>query len=183
MANPEHLRILLQDVAAWNAWRCQNEGIRPDLTRANLHGAALHEAVLRGAGLSGAELITTHFFDARLGGANLSRARLAGAVLISADLTSANLSYGTLFETVFGDTNLTDVRGLETCRHYGRSTLDYRTLAKSGPLPLAFLRGCGLKDWEIEATKLYQPGLSPTQINDIVYRIYSLRADPGTGSV
>ena len=148
MANPEHLRILLQDVAAWNAWRCQNEGIRPDLTRANLHGAALHEAVL-----------------------------------ISADLTSANLSYGTLFETVFGDTNLTDVRGLETCRHYGRSTLDYRTLAKSGPLPLAFLRGCGLKDWEIEATKLYQPGLSPTQINDIVYRIYSLRADPGTGSV
>ena len=36
----------------------------------------------------------------------------------------------------------------------------------------------GLNDWEIEATKLYQPGLTPTQISDIVYRIYDLRADP-----
>ena len=36
--------------------------------------------------------------------------------------------------------------GLETCNYFGPSTLDHRTLAKSGPLPLAFLRGCGLPD-------------------------------------
>jgi len=75
-------------------------------------------------------------------------------------------------------TPLTAIQGLENCQHYGPSTLDHRTIAKSGLLPLAFLRGCGLSDWEIEATKLYQPGLTPTQINDIAYRISGLRADP-----
>ena len=70
------------------------------------------------------------------------------------------------------------MRGLETCYHDGPSTLDHRTLWFSGPLPLAFLRGCGLPDWEIEMTKLYKPDLTPTEINDIVYRIYGLRADP-----
>jgi len=70
------------------------------------------------------------------------------------------------------------VQGLETCGHYGPSALDHRTLAKSGPLPLDFLRGCGLSDWEIEATKLYQRDLTPNQINDIIYRIYDLRANP-----
>ena len=34
-----------------------------------------------------------------------------------------------------------------------------------------------MNDWEIEATKLYQSDLIPTQISDIVYRIYDLRAD------
>jgi hypothetical protein len=47
------------------------------------------------------------------------------------------------------------VQGLETCDHYGPSILDYLTLAYSGPLPLAFLRGCGLPDSLIE----YLPSL------------------------
>jgi len=60
---------------------------------------------------------------------------------LGADLTDVRLS-----ETVFSDTDLTAVQGLETCVHRGPSTIDHRTLAKSGPLPLAFLRGCGLPD-------------------------------------
>jgi hypothetical protein len=60
----------------------------------------------------------------------------------------------------------------------GPSTLDHRTLAKSGPLPLAFLRGCGLSDWEIEATKLYDQRLTSSQVTDILYRIHHLRTDP-----
>jgi TIR domain len=45
--------------------------------------------------------------------------------------------------------------GLETCNHYGPSILDPRTLANSGPLPLVFLRGCGLPEALIE----YLPSL------------------------
>jgi hypothetical protein len=60
-----------------------------------------------------------------------------------------------LCDTVFGNTNLTAVQGLGTCRHDGPSILDPRTLAKSGPLPLAFLRGCGVPDSLIE----YLPSL------------------------
>jgi hypothetical protein len=70
------------------------------------------------------------------------------------------------------------VLALETCQHFGPSPLDHRTLARSGPLPLAFLRGCGLNDWEIEVTKLYDSRLTAGQVNDILYRIYPLRTDP-----
>jgi len=49
--------------------------------------------------------------------ADLQRAELRGANLRGANLTGANLSHGVLFETVFANTNLTAVRGLETCRH------------------------------------------------------------------
>jgi len=36
MANPKHVQILQQGVAAWNAWRDQNRNISPDLSEANL---------------------------------------------------------------------------------------------------------------------------------------------------
>jgi hypothetical protein len=79
----------------------------------------------------------------------------AEGIVLDANLTKANLTTARLSETVFGNTNLTDVRGLETCRHHGPSTLDHRTIAKSGPLPLVFLRGCGLPDALID----YLPSL------------------------
>jgi hypothetical protein len=84
-----------------------------------------------GADLTGADLRGVEFTFTRLVGANL----------MGADLTGAFFA-----QTIFGDTNLTAVRGLETCRHAGPSTLDHRTLAKSWPLPPAFLYGCCLPD-------------------------------------
>jgi Pentapeptide repeats (8 copies) len=140
MANQEYLDILKQGVEAWNQWRDRNRDIRPDLSGTYLIGANL-----RGANLS----------DADLSDADLSDANLSGADLTRTDLTGAGISWVYLYDTVFGDTNLTAVQGLETCQHDGPSTLDHRTLAKSGPLPLAFLRGCGLPDRLIE----YLPSL------------------------
>jgi hypothetical protein len=40
--------------------------------------------------------------------------------------------------------------GSPECKHAGPSIVDYQTLKKSGPLPLAFLRGVGLPDNFIE---------------------------------
>jgi len=57
------------------------------------------------------------------------------------------------------------------------SILDHSTLATSGPLPPAFLQGCGLNDWEIEATKLYDQRLTSSQVTDIRYRIHHLHTD------
>jgi hypothetical protein len=142
--------------------------IRPGFSGINLEGAELGWANLMRADLRGADLR----------GANLEGANLWEADLRGANLEGADLSVALLFQTIFGNTNLTAVVGLETCGHYGFSLLDHRTLAKSGLLPLAFLRGCGLNNWEIEATKLYQPGLNSTQIKDIVDRICDLRAKP-----
>jgi hypothetical protein len=68
------------------------------------------------------------------------------AFLSGAHLGGANLTGANLFSTVFVDTNLTDVIGLETCNHDGPSIIDHRTLEQSPPLPLSFLRGVGLPD-------------------------------------
>ena len=125
------------------------------LRRANLHeadfdGAILDGAILDGAILDGAILDGADLREADLRRANLDRAYLGRADFGRADLTGANLSHVEFQETVFGDTDLTAVQGLETCIHYGPSILDYLTLAQSGPLPLAFLRGCGLPEALIE---------------------------------
>jgi hypothetical protein len=38
------------------------------------------------------------------------------------------------------------VIGLETCLHHGPCYIDHRTIEKSGPLPIRFLRGVGLPE-------------------------------------
>jgi hypothetical protein len=145
MANPEHLQILQQGVIVWNRWRDRYRCITPDLTKAHLTKAMLGRADLRRADFTGAYLS-----GADLTGGNFSRATLTGAIFTGATLAGADLSVVLLSETVFSNTSLFAARGLETCQHLGLSTLDHRTLAKSGPLPMAFLRGCGLPDTLID---------------------------------
>jgi uncharacterized protein YjbI with pentapeptide repeats len=111
------------------------------LWEANLRGANLREANLMEANLREANLREAYLRGAHLRGADLSLAFLSGAHLGGANLTGANL-----FSTVFVDTNLTDVIGLETCNHDGPSIIDHRTLERSPSLPLSFLRGVGLPD-------------------------------------
>jgi hypothetical protein len=174
-----------QGVREWNEWRIANSAIRIDLSDADLSGAKLSDASrsdinliganLRGANLSHADLSGAHLEYAILSGANLSGAKLptadlSGAKLICADLSGAILGYtilsgvnlfgaylagAELGETIFADVDLRDVLGLDECVHRGPSIIDHRTLQKSGPLPLAFLRGVGLPDNLIE----YLPSL------------------------
>lgn len=159
-----------------------------DLTGANLSGVALQRAILILADLTCANLTGAELVDAHLGAANLSRAKLCGAdlnaasltgsVLKEADLTGAalsdanlsgtdltrtNLTEATLGGTVFGETNLSSVIGLDSCEHLGPSPVDFGTLLKSGPLPLPFLRGIGLPDDLIEYLS------SRAQTTQIVY--------------
>jgi TIR domain/Pentapeptide repeats (8 copies) len=126
-----------------------------DLTDADLAGADLTSTNLTGANLRAAHLVSANLEQTNLREANLTHANLTGANLTGANLTTADLSEVRFYETIFGDTNLTAVRGLETCVHDGPSTIDHRTLAKSWPLPLTFLRGCGLPDALID----YLPSL------------------------
>jgi hypothetical protein len=75
MANDEHVAILKQGVAAWNAWSRENPNIRPDLSEANLSGANLSGANLERADLGGA----VNLEGADLSGANLNVAYLAAS--------------------------------------------------------------------------------------------------------
>jgi uncharacterized protein YjbI with pentapeptide repeats len=161
VAHNEHVRRLKQGIGVWNTWRARVPTLgvldlrdanlnSTNLSGANLSGAILRDAVLDGANLGSAQLFGTDLRGAALHGAHLGSAVLSGAILRDADLTNA-----TLIETILANLDLTSVIGLETCRHYGPSIIDHRTLQNSSPLPLAFLRGVGLPDNFVE----YLPSL------------------------
>ena len=139
MANDEHVAILKQGVAAWNAWRHENPDIRPDLSEAILGGADLTGANLSGAFLNKADLSYAKLPEADLTGANLSGADLTGAnlsgaflrraflvnaILDGADLSEANLSEASLnaanligtdlSEAILGGADLTRANLIET---------------------------------------------------------------------
>jgi hypothetical protein len=157
MANPEHLEILEQGVNVWNKWRLKTGYItpQPDLSNADLEGLDFRDTDFSLANLSGANLCHSSLLRARLRGANLqganlTQAHLAVADMLSASLHNANLEAAVFGETIFADTDLSNVSGLDSCSHMSPSTIDYRTLIKSGNLPIRFLRGCGLPDIFIE---------------------------------
>jgi uncharacterized protein YjbI with pentapeptide repeats len=126
------------------------------LSNANLSRAELSAADLSFANLSRANLIRGNLIGADLRGANLSRADLSEADLSEADIGHAELCatkldktsfFGAyIYRTIFAFTSLKTAKGLETCKHFGPSAIDYHTLMASGPLPEVFLHGCGLSD-------------------------------------
>ena len=79
---------------------------------------------------------------------------------------------------MFGDTELTDTKGLDTCQHQSPSIVDHRTLSKSAKLPLAFLRGVGLPDRLIE----YLPSLLGEAIQFYASACHKLRGTLGLSS-
>ena len=146
-----------------------------DLSSADLTDADLFYADLNNADFSGAKLQYTNLTGASLNGANLSGVNLNGSDLSSADLTDADLSDAGLFSTIlnltrmdatdltkckfgftmFGQTDLSTVKGLESIMHLAGSTIDSQTLVASGTLPDVFLKGCGVPETMIE----YLPSL------------------------
>ena len=125
--------------------------IGADLVDANLSRANLAWANLTGATLERANLRNTQMSGSRLHGVNLTNADLTDAILHGADLLMAtlirsNLTGVHLYETVFADTDLTGTIGLDQGKYAGPCTVDHRTLFNYSPLPVAFLRGCGLPE-------------------------------------
>ena len=174
MADKDHLAILKKGVKAWNEWRRKNHGIHPDLSGANLFEANLGRVNLGRVDLGRADLGEANLIEANLGRANLSEANLIEANLSVANLSLANLSLANLslanlsganlfevnlgranlslanlsgvklYETVFANVDLTEAKGLNSCKHIGSSTVDHRTIQRSGKLPRKFLLGCGV---------------------------------------
>jgi uncharacterized protein YjbI with pentapeptide repeats len=106
MADAEHLSLLKQGVEAWNRWRKENPGVRPDLHGADLGGADLREARLSGADLREACLGGAHLDGADLHGADLIRADLRRANLIRVDLSRADLRQADLSRAALRRANL-----------------------------------------------------------------------------
>jgi uncharacterized protein YjbI with pentapeptide repeats len=148
-----------------------------NLSRSQLKGASFFSANLDVADLSNADLGQANLKHAQLAGADLSKAELRGTNLTGAYLSGCNFSGTVVDDTIFASVNLSEAIGLQNVHHRGPSHISVNTFILSkGKIPEAFLRGCGVSDWEIEVAKLYNPDLSNEEINNIQYKIYDFRA-------
>lgn len=136
-----------------------------NLLRANLSGANLQRAVLSGAdlalvnfssaNLSRAEVNGTDLTDADLTNTNLTDADLTHALLHRTHLLHADLSRTKVGWTVFADVDLSRVKGLETVKHVGPSTLGMDTMYRSkGQIPDVFLRSAGIVEELLRTVQL-----------------------------
>ena len=103
-----------------------------------------------GSELTGANFSYSNLTRTGFQGANLQNTNFTRAVLVESYFDGAELG-----DTLFIDTNLKRVFGLDNCIHRGPSIIDIQTLAYSADLPLSFMRGCGLSDGIID----YLPSL------------------------
>ncbi len=188
--------ILLAGVEAWNQWREDDERVRPglrgavlrnaDLSLANLSGADLTQACLaravlggadlRGATLRGANLSGVDLSDADLRGADLRDTDLSGTHLNGVDLSGARLDRARLNGTVFANVDLRGVKDLDSVAHYGPAHISTSALERSrGQIPPAFLKKCGLSDWEIEIAKLWNPEIGDDETVTTLYDLTRIR--------
>jgi hypothetical protein len=193
MDRDEALRLLRDGpdgVREWNERRERNEAI-PDLSVADLSDADLRGAVLRGADLRRADLSDADLRGADLRGADLRGADLRGADLRGAVLRGADLSEARCQDTVFGNVDLSEVKGLESIEHEGPSTVGVDTLVRSrGRIPEVFLRGCGVPEALIAYLPSILGGMEPIQFyscfisystrdQDFAERLHSRMRDEG----
>ena len=175
MANPEHIKWLLEGVEAWNERRRSNfflpdfGGYLPrevDLKGVNLNGADLSNvslvesslidsdisfanltnAYLAGINLTSANLTNTDLTGANLTSANLTSANLTNTDLSGANLTSANLTSANLTNTDLSDTNLADAN--LTNANLLFANLADATLAGAQPWKAMLFLGQSSKDME-----------------------------------
>ena len=115
MANEEHIKIIKQGGAAWNAWRAENPNVRPNLRGADLSRANLNCTNLSGADLSYADLGEIDFIEANLSGADLSWTNLSTArhglvdpvvTTTTLPVSGANLTSADLNGAIFVGANL-----------------------------------------------------------------------------
>ena len=117
------------------------------LSDADLTNAHLQRAILTGADLTHTVLTYANFRETNLKGANLSRAHLKGTDLSGANLKGANFEGAVIDGTNFANIDLSPVKGLNTVRHNGPSTIGIDTIYLSkGNIPEALLKGVGVDD-------------------------------------
>lgn len=146
-----------------------------NLERADFSGANLSRSNITKADLSGISLRRADLSGAKLTRANLTQSNLLEAKFIKANLTGTNFSQAVVGSTVFVNSDLGKVIGLESLDHRGPSHISTDTfILSAGKIPEVFLRGCGLSDADIEYAKLSYTALSIEEINKVLVKIRAL---------
>lgn len=142
----------LTEANLWSAYLNSAKLTDANLTNANLNRATLIDAQLlrtnlSGANLGGAQLNNAFIKSANLSGADFTGAELTGAILKCVDLERSTLRAARLGDTMFLDVDISDVKGLETCKHYFPSTIGIDTIYRSqGKIPASFMEDAGVSE-------------------------------------
>ena len=141
----------------------ESNGIRADLSGANLRYANLYGDDLSGADLSGADLYCAYIEGANLGYANLSGANLRNTNLSSANLRNTNLSGA---ELVCADLSGADLSGADLRNaNLGSADLGYADLYG------ADLSGANLRSTDLSCVKnLFFPMACPEKGSFIAFK-------------
>jgi hypothetical protein len=121
-----------------------------NLSLANFSGCTIWESNFYlaygfGIDLEAADLSWSDFDYADLEGANLRKSNIQGTIFRGTNIIGADFSESELGGTVFGDIDLSEVKGLETTKHWGHSYIDTHTLLRSrGKIPDKFLESAGI---------------------------------------
>ena len=113
-------------------------------------------AFLIESSLNNTKFIRADLTNANLCNSNLSFSDLTSSILFYADLSrveffDTRISQATVGFTIFADTDIWRVIGLETLNHLGPSSVSINSLILSeGRIPESFLRGAGVPDNVIE---------------------------------
>jgi uncharacterized protein YjbI with pentapeptide repeats len=157
-------RANLEGAKLFEAYLPESSFIEADLSRADLRHADLSVAYFTRARLCGTYLTGAKFFRARLAKADLGGAFLGYANFTKADLSGADLSGARMEATVFANTNLSEVKGLDSVIHAGPSSISLDTIFISGGrIPEAFLRGCGVPESFIVQIPALVAAMQPIQ--------------------
>jgi uncharacterized protein YjbI with pentapeptide repeats len=125
--------------------------------RANLSWSRFQRASLLGTGLSESDLS-----GADLSGANLRMAGFGGVQLLGTIFREADLTGASMGGAIFGDVDLSTVKGLETVEHYRPSIIGIDTIiASQGKIPEIFLRKAGVPPSIIEQIPALVGSLKP----------------------
>lgn len=126
-----------------------------DLTEVNLHSANLSGTTLSKTNLPGANLTEANLIEADLTGTNLY-----GTLLIGSKITNCNFSESNLGTTIFGLTDLSTCKGLQSVKVTDPCIVDFPTLRVSKNLPKEFLTKLGIPDLLTEyLPDFYNPAL------------------------
>ena len=191
MPEREHIANLENGSKFWNEWRSSYHGTvdlsYSDLSKKNCE--PLKAIRQRGKNLWKswdntpeeyylyADFSEYSIKDVDFRGANLDGASFRDAKLLDVNFENADLKNVCFGNTIIINCNFSYAKNLSTCIHYSPSLFDNRTILKTGILPIEFLRGCGLSEWEIQVYQLYKQNINNDELNDILYKIYELRAN------
>jgi len=149
--------------------------LKCDFEQSKFARCRFHEANLSHANLTRTTFHECSLTNTNLNGSYLNSAYLYQSTIKAGNFVKTNFNFSSLQNLSFITVDLSEAIDLDKVLPQGPSSIGLDTLAASkGRLPIAFLRGCGLNNLQIEISKLFENGMDPEQVNQIAYRICDL---------